>query len=44
MRRLIQDSIEDHLAEGVLDGTYEPGDIIKVDVAKKQLVFSKVTE
>lgn len=44
MRRLIQDSIEDHLAEGVLDGTYESGDIVKVDVAKKALVFSKVKE
>ena len=44
MRRLIQDSIEDHLAEGVLDGSYEGGDIVKVDVAKKELVFTKVKE
>lgn len=44
MRRLIQDAIEDHLAEGVLEGTYDSGDIVKVDVKKKELVFSKVTE
>ena len=44
MRRLIQDSIEDHIAEGVLDGTYNDGDVIKVGTGKKGLVFSLVKE
>lgn len=37
MRRLIQDSIEDKLAEGVLAGTYHEGDILKVGVSKTGL-------
>lgn len=44
MRRLIQDSIEDHIAEGVLSGTYNDGDIIKVSAGKKGLTFSVVKE
>lgn len=44
MRRLIQDAIEDHLAEGVLEGTYTDGDVIKIDATKKGLTFSKLHE
>lgn len=44
LRRLIQDSIEDNLADGVLSGDYQPGDVIKVDVVKKNLTFAKVQE
>ena len=44
MRRLIQDTVEDHIAEGVLDGTYNDGDVIKVSTGKKGLTFSVVKE
>ena len=40
MRRLIQDDIEDHIAEGLLDEHYQKGDIINVSSDKKGLVFS----
>jgi ATP-dependent Clp protease ATP-binding subunit ClpC len=44
MRRLIQDTIEDHIAENVLDGTYNDGDIIKVSTKGDALSFSVVKE
>jgi ATP-dependent Clp protease ATP-binding subunit ClpA len=44
MRRLIQDSIEDHLAEGVLNNIYEDGDIITVTSGKNGLTFKVVKE
>ncbi|MFO0882474.1 MAG: ATP-dependent Clp protease ATP-binding subunit [Candidatus Saccharimonadales bacterium] len=44
MRRLIQDTIEDHIAEAVLSGTYNEGDIIKVGAGKNGLSFSVVKE
>lgn len=44
MRRLIQDTLEDHIAEAVLDGKYADGDVIKVGTDKKGLTFSVVKE
>ena len=44
MRRTIQDEIEDQIAEGILRGDYGSGDVIKVDVAKKQLTLSAIHE
>lgn len=44
MRRLIQDNIEDHIAEEVLSGHYNDGDIIKIGAGKKGLMFSIVKE
>lgn len=44
MRRLIQDSIEDHLAESVLNDQYNSGDIIKVSSGSKGLTFKVVKE
>ncbi len=40
MRRLIQDEIEDHIAEGLLDEEYQKGDVIAVSANKKGLTFS----
>jgi len=40
MRRLIQDEIEDHLAEAILDDGYQKGDIISVGVKDKQLSYT----
>lgn len=44
MRRLIQDDIEDHIASGLLDDTYQKGDIIHVGKKGKELSFVAVTE
>lgn len=39
MRRLIQDEVEDRIAEGVLQESYQPGSVIVVDVKKDALTF-----
>ncbi len=44
MRRLIQDTIEDHLTMGLLEDTYSTGDIIKVSTAKNELVYELIRE
>jgi ATP-dependent Clp protease ATP-binding subunit ClpC len=44
LRRLIQDSIEDNLAEGLLSGSYNEGDVIQVKANKETLSFSVVKE
>lgn len=43
LRRLIQDTIEDRVAEGMLDGTFSPGSVIVVDVEKNELVYKCLT-
>jgi ATP-dependent Clp protease ATP-binding subunit ClpC len=40
MRRLIQDEIEDYIAELILEDKYKPGDIIKVSASANKLLFS----
>ncbi|MDQ3065187.1 MAG: ATP-dependent Clp protease ATP-binding subunit [bacterium] len=40
MRRLIQDEIEDHIANGLLDDKYQKGDIIMIGSGKSILSFS----
>lgn len=44
MRRLIQDEIEDHIAEELLDEHYQKGDVVSVGSGKKGLNFSLQTE
>lgn len=44
MRRLIQDEIEDHIAEHLLDEAYLKGDIVSVGSAKSELTFSPMRE
>lgn len=44
MRRLIQDEIEDHIAEGMLDEKYQKGDTITVGAGKNKLVFGLKSE
>lgn len=44
MRRLIQDEIEDRLAEGLLSGEYNEGDVIRITTIKTGLSFSVVKE
>ncbi len=39
MRRLIQDEIEDHIANGLLDEEYQKGDVLQVGADKKGLTF-----
>lgn len=40
MRRLIQDTIEDNIANGLLDGSYHKGSIVLVGAKKDQLTYS----
>lgn len=44
LRRLIQDTIEDHLADQVLAGMYGDGDVIKVTASKQGLRYSVIKE
>ncbi len=44
MRRLIQDEIEDHIASGLLDDTYQKGDIVQVGKNHDELSFKTLTE
>jgi ATP-dependent Clp protease ATP-binding subunit ClpC len=44
LRRLIQDTIEDHLAVELLDEKYDKGDIIQVGTKKGTLEYATVTE
>lgn len=44
LKRLIQDSIEDIIADKILSDEYTEGDLIKVSTKKSKLSFSKVKE
>jgi ATP-dependent Clp protease ATP-binding subunit ClpC len=44
LRRLIQDTIEDHLAVDLLDEKYSKGDIIQVASKNSQLTYATTTE
>ncbi len=41
LRRVIQNIIEDKIAENILEGGFKPGDNIKVDLKGEELVVSK---
>ena len=41
LKRAIQQLVENPLAQAILSGRFVPGDLIRVDVADKQLQFSK---
>lgn len=44
MRRLLQDTVEVDISEGVLDGRYVKGDIVEVSVKKGELVYKVSAE
>ena len=44
MRRLLQDTLEDHIASGLIDDTYSRGDLVRVGMEKGQLHYSRVKE
>ncbi len=44
MRRLLQDTLEDHFALNVLDSVYNKGDIITVDFKKGEFTFATSQE
>ncbi len=44
MRRLLQDTIEDHIAHKILEEQYTKGDIVKVGVKNNQLTYQKTQE
>jgi ATP-dependent Clp protease ATP-binding subunit ClpB len=43
LKRAIQQHIENPLAQEILSGKFQPGDIITVNMEKNRLVFSKAT-
>jgi ATP-dependent Clp protease ATP-binding subunit ClpC len=44
LRRLIQDTIEDHMASDLLRGSYDRGDIISIEAKNGQLTFKQLAE
>lgn len=44
MRRLIQDTIEDYIASGLLEASYHKGDIVVVNSKGKDLVYTAARE
>lgn len=44
MRRLLQDTLENYIADELLQDAYKKGDIIEVTTAKKDLKYAVVTE
>lgn len=44
MRRLIQDTIEDHIALEVLEGDYGKGDVIKVSAKRDEMTYDVIRE
>ncbi|MDB5164061.1 MAG: Clp protease ClpX [Candidatus Saccharibacteria bacterium] len=44
MRRLIQDTLEDHIALGLLENGYERGDVVKVSAREDELIYQNVQE
>ncbi len=44
MRRLLQDTLEDYIADELLQDSYKKGDIIEVTSTKKDLKYAVVTE
>ena len=44
LRRAVQNLIEDELAERLLSGAFEAGDIVKIGKEKDQITFTKGTE
>ena len=44
MRRLLQDTLEDHVAAQLLDSKYQKGDIVKVAAKKRELEYTITSE
>jgi ATP-dependent Clp protease ATP-binding subunit ClpA len=44
MRRLLQDTLEDHMAIELLDNKYSKGDIVQVGMKNKELTYATATE
>ncbi|RWZ79061.1 MAG: hypothetical protein EOT04_02250, partial [Candidatus Chaera renei] len=44
LRRAMQDNVEHLIADGIIAGRYQKGDVISVDAAKDSLVLKVVQE
>ncbi|TXG77400.1 ATP-dependent Clp protease ATP-binding subunit [Patescibacteria group bacterium] len=44
LRRALQETLEDHISLGILDGSYATGDVIKVTVKSGELVYQRAGE
>lgn len=44
LRRLLQETLEDHISQGLLEGTYQKGDMIGVSARNDKLVYKTIQE
>ena len=44
LRRLLQETVEDHVAHQLLDRKYGKGDIVQISLKNKQLTYNVVAE
>lgn len=44
LRRLLQETLEDNISSGLIDGTYQTGDRIKVSLKSGKLVYEAIKE
>ena len=44
LRRLLQETLEDHISHGLLDGAYHKGEMVNVTVRGGKLVYSAIKE
>jgi len=44
MRRLLQDTLEDHIAVELIKGSYDKGSIVEVGTKNRELAYSVISE
>lgn len=44
LRRLLQDTLEDNISQGLLDGTYHKGDMVQVNARSDELLYKAIHE
>lgn len=44
LRRLLQETLEDHISQGLLDGTYQKGDMVGVSSTAGKLTYKAIKE
>ncbi len=44
LRRLLQETLEDNISQGLLEGTYNKGDMVGISAIKDKLVYKTIRE
>jgi ATP-dependent Clp protease ATP-binding subunit ClpA len=44
LRRVIQNEVEDRLSEALLEGRFQPGDTVQIDIQNGEIVITNVSE